>query len=135
MEHISIGTIAKRAGIRPSAIRYYESAGILEPPARQGGQRRYATNVLVDLAVIGRARELGFSISEIRELFRAFPDSMTASERWHALARRKIAEMDAVVARAEAIRAMLGESLACGCDAFDHCPMLADDARPGGSVR
>lgn len=134
MKGVLIGTIAKRAGVTASAIRYYEAVGILDPPPRRNGQRRYGTEVLVQLALIRKARVLGFSIAELRELFGEFPDDATASERWHALAERKIADLDAVIARAGAIREMLGESLACRCDRFDHCAMLAGGALPSGSV-
>jgi MerR family redox-sensitive transcriptional activator SoxR len=135
MEGVSIGTIAKRAGIRTSAIRYYEAAGILEPPPRRNGQRRYATDVLVQLALIGKARALGFSIAELREFFGESPEDVAASARWRTFATRRIADLDAQIARAEAMRSMLDASLACDCDTFDTCALLGHEARPIGPVQ
>lgn len=135
MELLSIGTVAKQAGIRPSAIRYYEAAGILNPPPRKGGQRRYRHEVLVHLAVIRKARDLGFSIADLRRLFGETADDVVASVRWRVVAERKIDEMDALIARTTSMRSLLGESLACDCDTFDTCAMLTDGAHPSGSAR
>lgn len=135
MHTLTIGAVAKRAGLRTSAIRYYESAGVLPAPRRVHGQRRYSPDVFVRLAVIRAARELGFSMAEIRELFHGFPVETGASARWHQLAARKMTELDDLIAHAARRRSMLGESLACGCDTFDRCAMLADGTQPTGSVR
>jgi MerR family redox-sensitive transcriptional activator SoxR len=124
MENLTIGMVAKLAGVRPSAIRYYESVGVLTPARRVRGQRRYAVDVLTHLAVIRAAQDLGFTVAEIRELFAGFPDDTTSSERWHSLARRKMAELDALIARAEGMRGVLRESLRCGCVTFADCEFV-----------
>lgn len=126
MDDLTIGTVAKRAGVRPSAIRYYESAGLLPVPRRVHGQRRYSAEVLTDLAVIRMAQGVGFTISEIHELFHGFPDDTDASSRWRTLARRRTAELDAQIASAQQRRAMLGESLSCGCVTFRECAFVAE---------
>lgn len=124
MENLTIGTVAKQAGVRPSAIRYYESVGVLAPARRVRGQRRYAADVLTHLAVIRAAQDLGFTVAEIRELFHGFPDDTPSSERWHLLARRKMRELDVLIARAEGMRNMLWESLSCGCVTFADCAFV-----------
>jgi len=126
MQDLTIGAVARQAGLRASAIRYYESAGVLPTPRRVGGQRRYSADVFVLLAVIRAARELGFSMAELRELFREFPDEISASERWHRLAGRKLAQLDEVISRAERTRSVLHDSLQCRCATFDQCAMLAE---------
>ncbi len=126
LDTLTIGTVPKRAGLRTSAIRYYESAGVLPPPQRESGQRRYAQDVFVRLAVIRAARKLDFSMAEIRELFHAFPDDTTSSDRWHTLAARKVSELDELISRAESTRARLAASLGCRCATFDQCAMLAE---------
>lgn len=73
MRTLTIGAVAKQADLRTSAIRYYESAGVLPPPRRVSGQRRYSSDVFMRLAIIRAARKLDFSMAEIRELFREFP--------------------------------------------------------------
>src|SRR5215218_10440931 len=91
---LSIGEVARRAGLRPSALRFYEAAGLLDPPARRGGQRRYSPTVLQRLAVIDLGRRAGFSIAEIRELL-AGTAAEAAAERWRGLAQRKLPEIRA----------------------------------------
>lgn len=126
MQTLTIGAVARQAGLRTSAIRYYEAAGVLPAPLRVSGQRRYSKDVFVRLAVIRAARELGFSMAELRELFREFPDNIPASKRWHRLAERKMTQLDEQIARVKSTRALLHESLACECDTFDQCAMLAE---------
>ena len=64
-----IGEIARRAGVRPSAIRFYEKAGILPPALRKSGQRSFSAEAELYLGIIGASRKAGFSIAEIRTLF------------------------------------------------------------------
>ncbi len=124
MMNLGIGEVAQRAGLQPSAIRYYERVGVLPEPRRQNGRRRYGLEVLTRLTVVRMAREAGFTIAEIRALFHGFPDDATASVRWRALAGRKIDEIDAVIVRAHRMRAVLEESLRCGCLTFDDCALV-----------
>ena len=77
-----ISEVARRVGLQPSAIRYYEMIGLLPPARRISGQRRYDTTVLYRLAVIQRARQVGFTLDEIRQLFFGFRSAARASKRW-----------------------------------------------------
>ena len=124
MERLTIGDVAHRAGLRTSAIRYYESVGLLPKPERAGGQRRYSPDVLTRLSLIRMAQEAGFSLDEIRTLLDGFPEGTPAAERWSELARRKIPEVDALIARMQAVRSVLEESLRCGCLTLDACAAL-----------
>jgi MerR family redox-sensitive transcriptional activator SoxR len=72
MPQLTISEVARQVGLQPSAIRYYEQIGILLPAQRISGQRRYDATALHRLAVIQRARQTGFSLEEIRELFFGF---------------------------------------------------------------
>ncbi|HLJ66881.1 MAG TPA: MerR family transcriptional regulator [Chloroflexota bacterium] len=121
MNDLSIGEVARRAGIRASAIRYYEQAGLVTAPQRRSGQRRYRPDILDRLALIQFARDAGFTIAEIRQLFEGFEDQTPASLRWQILARAKLAEVDALLARAERMRTLLGQALACGCLRLEDC--------------
>jgi MerR family redox-sensitive transcriptional activator SoxR len=118
---MSIGEVARRAGVAPSAIRYYESVGLVPPPPRAGGKRRYDATALDWLALVALAREAGFTVAETRELVAGFPPHTPPAERWRALATRKLAEVDALVARAERMRVVLGRALACGCPRLEDC--------------
>ena len=94
MESMSIGQVASRAGVRPSALRYYEGVGLLPPPERENGRRCYDGEVLREvldrLAVVRVAQQAGFTISEIRTLLDGFSEDTPPSERWRVLAEEKI---------------------------------------------
>src|SRR5687768_3240104 len=124
MERLSIGEVAKRTGVRPSALRYYEDVGILPPARRVNGRRRYDPSVLTQLTVVRMAQEAGFTIAEIRTLVAGFPEGTPASARWQALAQQKLAEVDALIARAQTMRRVLEESLACGCLSLEACARI-----------
>jgi len=119
---LSISEVAKQLGLRPSSIRYYEQIGILPPAHRVSGQRRYDPSVLYRLAIIQRARQLGFTLTEIRQLFFGFRDSTRASERWRTLSQRKLAELDHLMEGIKAVRALLKKLMTkCQCNTLDEC--------------
>lgn len=121
IEELSIGEVARQAGIRASAIRYYEQAGLLPPPRRTSGQRRYDPAILDRLALIHFAQQAGFTIGEIRTLFEGFEEETPISLRWQTLARDKLEEVDALMDRAQRMRTLLGRALACGCLRVEDC--------------
>jgi MerR family transcriptional regulator, redox-sensitive transcriptional activator SoxR len=127
MDALTIGDVARHTGLRTSAIRYYESAGLIPAPRRVSGQRRYDPAVLTQLAIVRMAQEAGFTIEEIHTLVAGFPEGTPAGERWHALASRKLPEVDAQIARLRAMRRVLEESLACGCLTLDACAAIGWD--------
>ena len=118
---LSIGEVAQQAGLRASAIRYYEQAGLLPPPRRSSGQRRYDASVLDRLALIQFAQRAGFTINEIHTLFEGFEDATPMSERWQLLARQKLAEVEASLERARTMQMLLGQALGCGCLRLEDC--------------
>ena len=124
MRELTIGEVAQRAGVRTSALRYYEEVGVLPPAERVGGQRRYDEAVLARLAVVRLAQEVGFSVAEIRSLVEGFNDRGVASQRWQELASRKLTEVDALITRAEHMKQLLEESLHCGCLTLDACALV-----------
>lgn len=103
---MSIGEVARRAGLRPSAIRYYEKAGILPAAPRQGGRRRYDRDILERLAIIRFAQHVGFRLSEIKLLLDGIANR-PPPERWRDMARRKIGEVDGIIRNASTVRALL----------------------------
>ena len=109
-------------GLRPSAIRYYEQIGILLPAQRASGQRRYDQTVLQRLAVIQKARQTGFTLDEIRQLFCGFRDRAPASQRWQKLSRKKLAELAILSDEIKTMQALL-RKLAhnCRCRTLDQC--------------
>ncbi|MGH2727097.1 MAG: MerR family transcriptional regulator [Actinomycetota bacterium] len=116
-EHLSIGEVARRAGLRPSALRFYEEAGLLRPAARVGGRRRYESSVLRRLSVILLLRDAGFSIREMRALLR----TGTRRNAWRPFAERKLLEIDAQIAEAHKTRRLIERALACNCGTLEGC--------------
>ena len=118
---LSIGEVAERAGLRPSALRYYEEAGLLSPAERVSGRRRYDASVLDRLRIISCAQSAGFRIAEIRELFHGEDGGQGA---WRSLAERKLAEVNALIERAQATKRLLEDSLECCCQSLEECSVV-----------
>jgi len=121
--------VARRAGINASAIRYYEKAGLLPEPERVNGRRRYGPEVLDLLAVIRVAQRAGFTIAETRTLMAGFSVEGPPSERWRVLAREKLAEVVALIDRAEAMKGLLERGLRCECLSIEDCALLEEERR------
>ena len=118
---LAISDVARVFGLRTSAIRYYEQIGILPVPARKNGQRRYDDSALFRLAVVQRARETGFTLEEIRELFFGFSPGTPPPKRWHQLSQRKMAELRERMQRLRQMEALLKGVERCRCNALDEC--------------
>jgi MerR family redox-sensitive transcriptional activator SoxR len=115
MEELAIGEFARRAGVRSSALRYYESIGLLPAPQRVNGRRRYDPAAIQLLRVIQLAQHAGFSVAEIQRLLHGFPPETPPTERWRPLAEHKMREIDALIARAQQMKGILETLLTCGC--------------------
>jgi MerR family redox-sensitive transcriptional activator SoxR len=124
MDQMTIGEVARKAGLQPSTLRYYESIGLLQPTQRVGGQRRYTSDVLERLQIIHVAKEAGFTLSEIGTLVSGFSEAEPPSERWKVMAGKKILEVEALIEKAQGMRRMLEEGLECECLRIDECVML-----------
>lgn len=118
---LTITEVARRAGLRSSAIRYYESIGLLPSPARVNGRRRYDEGVLQRLEIIATAQQMGFTVAEIGTLVGGFGAETPAWARWRVLARAKLDEVDALIDRAQGMKRLLEASLACDCLTLEEC--------------
>ena len=121
MAKLTISEVARQAGIRASAIRYYESVGLLPPPQRVSGQRRYHADILRRLAFIQTARAVGFSVAEMQTMLHDLDGNTPLSARWQSLAKRKLAEVDALMQRAQSMRQLLEQGLHCNCLDLEQC--------------
>ena len=128
MGGMSIGEVAQRVGVRPSALRYYEDVGLLPAPERTNGRRRYDGEVLREvldrLAVVRVAQQAGFTISEIGTLLDGFAEDIPPSERWRVLAREKLTEVDALIERALGMKDLLERGLRCECLSLEDCALV-----------
>ena len=128
MEALSIGEVARRAGVRPSTLRYYESVGLLPPPHRMHGHRRYEPGVLQLLAVLRMAQQAGFTVAEMHLLVAGFSPDTPASERWQKLAARKLQEVEERMAQAQQMKLLLEKLLQCGCLRLEDCARECETA-------
>ena len=122
---LTIGQVARRAGLNVSAIRYYEAQGILPQAPRVSGQRRYGEETLARLGVVDVAKRAGFSLDEIRTLLTASDAGEPAHTQLQELARRKLPEVEELIARADAVRRWLTTATGCGCETLDVCALFA----------
>lgn len=141
MDGLTIGQVARAAGVATSAIRYYESVGLLPAAARVNGRRRYDASTLQRLGVIQHAQHAGFTLAEIHELFFGFAVGTSPALRWRTLAERKLDDLHAQMARIQAMRGLLAEGLRCGCLTIEQCTVwlsgtpAAKSGRAGGAMR
>ncbi len=124
MSTLTIGEVARLAGCRPSALRYYESVGLLPAAPRVNGRRRYSSEVLQRLTILRVGQQAGFSIRELRNVLNGFGDSTPPSQRWRRLAQRKLQELDARIATARGMQRLLREGLRCHCLRWEDCSVI-----------
>jgi MerR family redox-sensitive transcriptional activator SoxR len=118
---MKIGELARRASLNPSAIRYYEKLGLLAPPQRLGGQRRYPSDALDRVLLIRFATDMGFTLGEIKLFLSGLRDNTPVGPRWKKLATRKIAEVDQNIARSLKLKTLLQGLLRCHCASLQQC--------------
>lgn len=124
MEHLSIGEVARRSGLRPSALRYYESIGLLPAAPRVNGRRQYAPDIVNTITLIQFARRTGFTLAETRRLFQPDQRKAPLSGRGRALAYQKLDQLDELIKRATQMKTILAHGLACECQQPDECVIL-----------
>ena len=121
---LTIGEVARRAGLATSSIRYYESIGLLPEPDRLHGQRRYRTDVLGRLAFIGVAQSAGFKLDEIKALVVGVDGADGMAGRMRALSSRKLGEVEALLERTQAMKGWLEVAKECGCETPAECALF-----------
>ncbi|MGV0699992.1 MerR family transcriptional regulator [Mycolicibacter sinensis] len=128
---LTIGEVARRSGVAATTLRYYEQIGLVAPPARIGGQRRYDEAMLARLEIIGLCKSAGFALAEIQLLFGDDAPGRPASR---ALARAKLAEIDAQLESLARAREVIEWGMRCTCPSIDACSCgVHPPPRPGAS--
>ena len=121
---LTIGDVAARTGLAPSAIRYYQDEGLVTPDRNESGHRRYARSDIRRLSFVMISQGLGFSISEIREALADLPDNRTPNKGdWARISRRFGRVLDARIERMQALRARLDGCIGCGCLSLKTCAL------------
>ena len=109
---LTIGKVARRAGVATSTVRFYERRGLLAANARRSGQRRYRVETLRRLVFIGMLQDAGLSLDDIASVLGA-----ADVDEWKAVARRRLAVLDEQITRLQEARAYLSGALLCR---YDH---------------
>ena len=127
MNTLTIGQVAREAGVGVETIRYYEREKLLDEPARrESGYRQYGHGVIDRLRFIHRAKGLGFTLREIKELLRLHADEDATRAEVKLRAEEKIAAIEAKIADLQRMRSVLC-GLVAACDgegALDGCPII-----------
>ncbi|MYA59776.1 MAG: redox-sensitive transcriptional activator SoxR [Chloroflexi bacterium] len=133
---LTIGQTAARGGVRTSALRYYESLGLISSERTAGDQRRYARETLRRIAVIRAAQLLGLTLREIRVALNELPQGRTPDQNdWQRLSRNWRGSLDQRIADLQALRDRLSGCIGCGCLSLETCALFnpADRAAQAGA--
>lgn len=119
---MTIGEVAQRAGVEPSALRFYEAEGLITSARTSGNQRRYHRDVLRRVAFIRIAQRVGLSLDEIRRALAELPEQRTPTKAdWARLSRHWRTRLDERIRLLEQLRDELTECIGCGCLSFRAC--------------
>ena len=129
---MNIGTAADRSGLPAKTIRYYEDIGLLKPDRAVNGYRDYSAADLHRLRFLQRARSLGFSVEECRQLLSLYGDSRRESADVKAIATAKLDDIDRKIKELTGLKKMLRQLVAdCHGDHRPECPIIDELAGIG----
>jgi MerR family transcriptional regulator, redox-sensitive transcriptional activator SoxR len=138
---LSISQVAERSGFAASALRYYESQGLIEASRSPAGRRCYERSVLRRLAFIRAASNVGLTLEEIRDELVRLPSGRTPTKAdWERISRHWRARLDEQLAALQRLRDGLDSCIGCGCLSLRRCGMsnpgdiaAASDGAPGAA--
>ena len=127
---MNISEVGKRSGLPPKTIRFYDDIGLIQPKRDTNGYRIFSESDLHRLAFLRRARALGFSVQECRQLLALYHDETRTSADVKALAREHLARIDQQLEELGQMRRTLSDLIeSCAGDTRPDCPILRDLAR------
>ena len=119
---------ARRTGVAPSALRFYEAEGLIHAERTSGGQRRYHRDTLRRVSFMRIAQQVGLSLDEIRTALASLPDNRTPTRGdWERLSASWRPQLDARIAMLERLRDNLAGCIGCGCLSLSICPLYNPD--------
>lgn len=136
VKRFSVGEVAARAGVATSALRFYESNGLIRSERNESGHRRYRADVLRRVAFIRVAQRIGLSLDEIRAALGSLPLQRTPTrDDWNDLSSQWLPRIEERIAELEMLRDRLDGCIGCGCLSLDTCELynLGDRAARRGS--
>jgi MerR family transcriptional regulator, redox-sensitive transcriptional activator SoxR len=129
---MSIGEVARRSGVAPSALRFYEQRDLIRSERSDSGQRRYAPDALRRLAFVRVAQRVGLSLEEISAALADLPDGRTPTRRdWQRLSQRWRPRLDAQIDTLTRLRDQLSDCIGCGCLSLRTCALHNPDDAAG----
>lgn len=136
---MTIGQVSRRTGLAVSAIRHYETEGLVTPFRNAGNQRRYAAADIRILSFVMISQQLGFSLAEIRSHLQRLPQGKAPNKRdWERISRRFARDIDNRITMLTAMRQKLTGCIGCGCLSLQACELYNPDdhiARHGKGPR
>ena len=121
---LTVGEVAERSGVAVSAVRFYESQGLLKSTRNAGNQRLFARETLRRVAVIKVAQRLGIPLASIHEALKSLPEGRTPTAAdWNRLSARWRAELDDRIEKLQQLRNQLSTCIGCGCLSLQDCPL------------
>lgn len=124
-EFLTVGQLAARCGVRTSALRFYESKGLIESMRTGGNQRRYPRSTIRLVAVIRAAQSVGLSLDEIQDAMSVIPEGRTPTKKdWSRISSRWRARLDERIQFLERLRDDLDQCIGCGCLSLQSCNLL-----------
>ncbi|PVM82051.1 redox-sensitive transcriptional activator SoxR [Caulobacter endophyticus] len=125
---LSVGELAKRAGVAVSALHFYEAKGLIHSLRTEGNQRRYPRGMLRRVAVIKVAQRTGMPLNEIKQALAALPyDRAPSQQNWRDLSSAWREDLDARIRRLTQLRDQLDGCIGCGCLSLTACPLRNPD--------
>lgn len=125
MERLSIGELAARSGVATSALRFYESRGLIESERTDGNQRRYPRATLRRVALIRAGQEVGLTLAELSEALQHLPHDRTPTKSdWERLSRAWRKRLDSQIAELVGLRDELSDCIGCGCLSLKSCAIF-----------
>ncbi|MFI2661872.1 redox-sensitive transcriptional activator SoxR [Micromonospora carbonacea] len=132
-ESLTIGQLAARSGVAPSALRYYERLGLIRADRTGGNQRRYARTELRRVAFIRVSQQVGISLEEIREALDSLPASRTPTAAdWAELSTAWRARLSEKIRLMSKLRDDLDGCIGCGCLSLQRCVLYNPDDKLSG---
>ncbi|MGH2632652.1 MAG: redox-sensitive transcriptional activator SoxR [Tepidiformaceae bacterium] len=138
-DQLTISDLAARSGVAPSALRYYETLGLISSGRSAGNQRRYTRGTLRRVAIIRVAQSLGLPLAVLGEALSSLPQGHEPSAAdWEQLSSRWRSELEERIATLELLRDELSSCIGCGCLSLERCGLFNQGdraARKGAGPR
>ena len=125
---LTVGYVAKRAGVKVSTLHFYESKGLIRSWRNQGNQRRFKPDVLRRIAVIKAAQHMGVSLKDIKMTLNTLPENRTPNKSdWSKLSMRWREQLTKQIEYLQNIRDKVDGCIGCGCLSMKQCPIYNPD--------